>query len=56
MTFRPVVSGTEVTYTADFTFKGLSRFVAALLKPAFEHLGNQAEASMRKALNQLPTS
>jgi hypothetical protein len=53
ITFRPVTSGTEVTYTADFTFKGLSRFVAPLLKPAFEHLGNQAETSMRKALNQL---
>jgi hypothetical protein len=53
MTFRPVTSGTEVTYTADFTFKGLSRFVAPLLKPAFEHLGNQAETGMRKALNQL---
>ena len=53
MTFRPVASRTEVTYTAEFTFKGLSRFVAPPLKPAFEHLGNQAEAGMRKALNQL---
>jgi Polyketide cyclase / dehydrase and lipid transport len=53
LTFRSVPSGTEVTYAAEFTFKGLSRFVAPLLKPAFERLGNEAEASMRKALNRL---
>jgi len=53
LTFRPVASGTEVTYAAEFTFKGLSRMVAPLLKPAFERLGNQAEAGMRKALNRL---
>jgi NAD(P)-dependent dehydrogenase (short-subunit alcohol dehydrogenase family) len=53
LTFRPVASGTEVTYTAEFTFKGPSRIAAPLLKPAFERLGNQAEAGMRKALNRL---
>ena len=47
MTFQPVGSGTELTYTADFTLKGLSRFVAPLLKPAFERLGNQAETGVR---------
>jgi carbon monoxide dehydrogenase subunit G len=53
MTFRPVPSGTEVTYTAEFTFNGLSRLSAPLLKPAFERLGNKAEAGMRQALNRL---
>jgi Polyketide cyclase / dehydrase and lipid transport len=53
LTFRPVTSGTEVTYAAEFTFKGLSRIVAPLLKPAFERLGNEAEAGLRKALNRL---
>jgi len=53
LTFRPVASGTEVTYAAEFTFKGLSRIVAPLLKPAFERLGNQAEAGLRTALNRL---
>jgi Polyketide cyclase / dehydrase and lipid transport len=53
LTFRPVTSGTEVTYTAEFTFKGPSRILAPLLKPAFERLGNQAEAGLRKALNRL---
>ena len=43
LTFRPVASGTEVTYAAEFTFKGLSRIAAPLLKPAFERLGNEAE-------------
>jgi carbon monoxide dehydrogenase subunit G len=53
LTFQSVASGTEVTYVADFTFKGLSRIAAPLLKPAFERLGNEAEAGMRKALNRL---
>ena len=53
LTFRPVASGTEVTYAAEFTFKGPSRFLAPLLRPAFERLGKQAQAGMRQALNQL---
>lgn len=53
MTFRPVGSATEVTYAAEFTFKGLSRLAAPLLKPALERLGDQAEAGMRKALDRL---
>jgi hypothetical protein len=53
MTFRPVPSGTVVTYTAEFTFKGLSRLAAPLLKPAFERLGNKTEAGMRQALDRL---
>lgn len=53
MTFRPVPSGTEVTYTAEFTFKGTARLVAPLLKPALDRLGNEAEAGLRRALNQL---
>ena len=53
MTFRPVPSGTEVTYTAELTFKGPSRLTAPLLKPAFERLGNKAEAGLHQALNRL---
>jgi NADP-dependent 3-hydroxy acid dehydrogenase YdfG len=52
MTFRSVPAGTEVTYTAEFTFKGASRLVAPLLRPAFERLGRQAQAGLREALNQ----
>ena len=53
MTFRPLSSGTEVTYTAEFSFKGASRFAVLLLKPAFERLGDGAETGMPKALNRL---
>jgi len=53
MTFRSVDAGTEVTYAAEFTFKGPSRLLAPLLRPAFERLGQQAQTGMRTALNQL---
>jgi carbon monoxide dehydrogenase subunit G len=53
MTFRSVDAGTEVTYTAEFTFKGPSRLLAPLLRPAFKRLGKQAETGMYKALSQL---
>ncbi|MEO6144510.1 MAG: SRPBCC family protein [Dermatophilaceae bacterium] len=53
MTFRAAGNGTEVTYTADFTFKGMTRFLAPLLKPAFKRLGDQAETGMAKALARL---
>jgi hypothetical protein len=53
MTFRSIDAGTEVTYTAEFTFKGPTRLLAPLLRPAFERLGKQAQAGMRKVLNQL---
>jgi hypothetical protein len=42
-----------VAYGVEFTFKGASRFVAPLLKPALERLGNEAEAGMRAALARL---
>jgi len=57
MTFRETgdteASQTEVTYTADFTFKGITRLIAPLMKPAFTKLGNEAEAGMAAALEQL---
>ena len=55
MTFRTSGGGTEVIYTADFTFKGLTRFLAPLLKPAVNRLGDRAEAGMRDALARLST-
>jgi carbon monoxide dehydrogenase subunit G len=45
--------GTRVTYTADFAFKGLTRFVAPLLAPALKKLGDEAEKGMREALLRL---
>jgi carbon monoxide dehydrogenase subunit G len=58
MTFRETggdteTNHTEVTYTADFTFKGITRLVAPLMKPAFTRLGNEAEAGMAAALERL---
>jgi len=58
MTFREVNGGradtsTEVTYTADFTFKGITRLIAPLLTPAFTRLGNEAESGMAAALDRL---
>jgi uncharacterized protein YndB with AHSA1/START domain len=53
MSFRGVETGTEVTYAAEFTFKGPARFIAPLLRPALERLGHQAEAGLREALGRL---
>jgi carbon monoxide dehydrogenase subunit G len=53
MTFRTVGTATEVTYTAEFTFKGPSRLLAPLLRNAFDRLGTEAEIGMRQALNRL---
>ena len=53
MTFRKVGTATEVTYTAEFTFKGPSRLLAPLLRTAFDRLGTKAEIGMHKALNRL---
>jgi uncharacterized protein YndB with AHSA1/START domain len=53
MTFHMVDAGTEVTYNAEFTFKGPARFVAPLFKPALERLGQQAQAGLYRALNKL---
>jgi hypothetical protein len=53
MTFRTVAAGTEVAYGVEFTFKGAARFVAPLLKPALERLGNEAQAGIREALGRL---
>ena len=58
MTFREVGSHetglkTEVTYTADFTFKGITKFIAPLMTSAFTKLGNEAETGMAKALARL---
>src|SRR4029079_14031253 len=53
MTFRSIDAGTEVTYTAEFTFKGPSRLLAPLLRPAFERLGTKAQAGLRTARDHL---
>jgi len=53
MTFRRVGDGTEVTYVADFEFKGVTRFLAPFLRPAFKKLGDEAEKGIQVALQAL---
>jgi uncharacterized protein YndB with AHSA1/START domain len=53
MTFRKLPVGTEVTYTAEFGFKGAARYLAPLLRPALARLGNRAEAGLSQALSRL---
>lgn len=47
--------GTVLTYRAAFSFQGLARFVAPLLRPAFRRLGDDAEHGLRAALDRLAT-
>jgi carbon monoxide dehydrogenase subunit G len=44
---------TRVTYTADFTFKGLAKLVTPFLGGAFKKLGDEAEQGLREALAKL---
>jgi hypothetical protein len=53
MSFHRVTGSTEVTYAAEFTFKGPARFVAPLFKPAQDRLGQQAQAGLYQALIKL---
>lgn len=47
--------GTVVTYRAAFSFQGLARFLAPLLRPSFRRLGDEAEQGLRVALDRLAT-
>lgn len=53
ITFRQLGEETEVTYAAEFAFKGTSRLIAPFLKLAFKRLGDGAETGMRRALENL---
>ena len=53
MTFRTNAGGTEVSYTAQFSFTGPIRLFTPMLKPAFERLATRAEFGMRAALDRL---
>lgn len=45
--------GSTVTYRADFTFTGLAKVAAPLLKPFLEKLGNDTGAQLKQALDRL---
>ena len=53
MEIAPMGAGSTVTYTADFEFKGIGKYVAPLLKPALKKLGDEAETGLREALARL---
>lgn len=53
LTFRPAGQQTEVTYAAEFTFKGVARYLTPLLRPALTRLADDAERGLRDALNRL---
>lgn len=51
MTLESTTPGAaQLTYEAEFAFKGVARLVAPLLAPALRRLGNEAEEGLRKAL------
>ena len=50
---EPAGTGSRVTYTADFEFRGIAKYAAPLLAPAFKKLGDEAEAGLREALAKL---
>ena len=53
MDIAAVGTGSKVTYTADFTFKGAAKLVTPFLGKAFRKLGDEAEQGLREALAKL---
>ena len=54
MTFRATDGGgTEVTYRAEFEFRGVTRLIEPLFRSQFKKLGDEAEVGMREALQKL---
>ncbi|HEY0119389.1 MAG TPA: SDR family NAD(P)-dependent oxidoreductase [Cellulomonas sp.] len=53
MDFRAADGRTEVTYTADLTFKGVAQLVAPFLRRAFVRLGDEAQIGLVQTLNRL---
>jgi carbon monoxide dehydrogenase subunit G len=50
ITFNEIVDGTQVTYDAELTLKGLLRVADPLLGLAFFRVGDRALAGLRRAL------
>ena len=49
----PGGAGTELTYEADFTFKGLARLAAPFLRGQLTKLGDEAEKALNRELPKL---
>lgn len=50
---RPSGTGSDVIYTATFTFSGIGRLLEWPLKPLLEKLGNDTARSLKQALDRL---
>ncbi len=48
--------GTQVSYTATFTFHGAAKLATPPLLPALKGLADDAERSLGDALQKLPTT
>lgn len=48
MTFTEVDGGTRINYTADFTFKGITKVAEPFLKGAFQKLGDEAAEGLAR--------
>ena len=53
ITVTPREGGSTVVYRADFTFTGLARYAAPLLKPLLDRLGDKTAAQLSTALERL---
>ena len=50
---RPKDSGSDVTYTAKFTFAGVGRLLEPVMTPLLAKLGNDTARTLQKALDRL---
>ena len=53
MTFAETGEGTQVTYRAEFEFKGVTRLIESLFRGQFKKLGEEAEVGLAAALDKL---
>lgn len=53
MRITPDGAGTKVVYSAEFTFSGVTKLLSPLLAPFLKKLGDNAQASLQKALDGL---
>ncbi len=53
MELSPYGDGTEIRYTAEFEFSGVSKYLAPLLAPALKKLGDGAQEGLQRELARL---
>lgn len=53
MEITEIPTGTRVTYTVDFEFEGVAKYVVPFMGFAFKKLGDEAEEGLRESLGRL---